>query len=359
MKAKLDDSVLGNSNWSDEDQKNFWAILKRKRLKLDVVRIKVIHFTRSGEPLKLQAAIDLMQHFIKEFFNAPEQVLNSNKYPALYIDNLIGFIESMMNCALLMGDTAKAEEYCLLGEKLWKYRSPDQAMRTELQRIQREKYAAYLLIANHFIKQGDRKLACVWLDRHFNCKPLTAFNHNAYDIYVKYAYLMDDFSLAEKVRLTSTEMHHSFKDYLSETKRIYKDIVSHEEENDISRIAENFYTGFHAACRTLHIRGKKALAELDAVLRNPVEINGERYDLESANWNFLHEYEMPELGAYLGEVLCKEYKGKWKQSDHLLRSVVIIKGAEINPFDYAWRVVFEGYRLINEVIKDVERRIAV
>jgi hypothetical protein len=103
-------------------------------------------------------------------------------------------------------------------------------------------------------------------------------------------------------------------------------------------LATRFIAMMHMEVKEVSAPSRAALKALDKYFaRHPQR---EEYKPE----HLLKEF-IPALGGYLGEVLIKELGGKWQVKDKVLKSVVKLKGAEIAPFNIAYKVVFEDATL--------------
>jgi len=62
---------------------------------------------------------------------------------------------------------------------------------------------------------------------------------------------------------------------------------------------------------------------------------------------------IPELGAYIGQVLVNEFAGRWEECRPLMESAVILDGGRIDPFRIAYYVVVYRFPL-NRVVDGIE-----
>jgi hypothetical protein len=360
---KLNEEVVTNDKWETEDQELFWKIIKRKRNKIEPARIKGRFLTKTNITEKIKNALDILSHFTDEFFAAPDKVLEKEKFPSLYRGDLIDICRDKLKYALLLNDITLAEKYCDEGAEIHFYESKNEKVKAELERNKSHLFSkciVYCDMADYYLLVNKLKEAKKWLDLHIEKGPKFElyFHNDGYATHLKHAYLSNDFSYCKLIRQSCKE---NFDYYLSHGNKDYIDIVTKEINNDLAKIAEGFYMGFHAhpLCKTLHIRSKKALQELDVAFQDIAEYSGEQYNLASFPYDFKHDYLLPELGAYLGEVLCNEYKGEWVIGNKVMDSAITIGKVSINPFSYAYDVIFYGYRLSKEIIDDIEGKITL
>lgn len=62
--------------------------------------------------------------------------------------------------------------------------------------------------------------------------------------------------------------------------------------------------------------------------------------------DFLLNNYIPTIGAFLGEVLMREAGGEWIVREPIMKSRVVVRGKEIDPFWIAYQVVFGGATLL-------------
>ncbi|HEX9988124.1 MAG TPA: hypothetical protein VGE45_06545 [Chloroflexia bacterium] len=112
-----------------------------------------------------------------------------------------------------------------------------------------------------------------------------------------------------------------------------------------AELAAQFVALMHMEVKEVFGQSRAALKALDKYFaRHPQK---EEYKPE----HLLKEF-IPALGGYLGEVLIKELGGKWQVKKPVLKSVVKLKGAEIAPFNIAYKVVFEDAKLSDALDDD-------
>jgi hypothetical protein len=118
-----------------------------------------------------------------------------------------------------------------------------------------------------------------------------------------------------------------------------------EQVTKPAELAEQFVALMHMEVKEVSGQSRAALKALDNYFaRHPQK---KEYKPEHLLTEFI-----PALGGYLGEVLVKELGGKWQVKNQLLKSVVKLKGAEIAPFDIAYKVVFGDARLYDALDED-------
>jgi hypothetical protein len=358
---KLNEEVITNDKWEIEDQELFWKIIKRKRDKISQVRAKGRCLAKTNIPEKIKIGIGILNRFTDDFFAKPDEVLAKEKYPSLYREDLIDVCRDKLKYALQLNDTVLAEKICKEGATLHFYESKNEIVQNEFDKGKSHFYKCiiYCDLAAYYINLKQKEKAKKWLALHFESGKNNYSNYynDCYATHLKYANLANDFSYCKYIR---ENCYPSFDEYLSHSNKDYIDIVSKKVDNDLATIAEGLYMNFHAhpLCKTIHIRSKKALKELDLVLHDPTEYSGERYDIDSHNFDFQLAYLLPEMGAYLGEVMCKEYKGKWILGTKVLDSTILISKVSLSPFKYAFDVIRYGYRLSVEIADDIEGKIS-
>jgi tetratricopeptide (TPR) repeat protein len=110
--------------------------------------------------------------------------------------------------------------------------------------------------------------------------------------------------------------------------------------------AESIIVYHHSAINVVFEKSRSSLVALDGLLGPNSPKRG--YRLDGYKAEFLREHLAPELGAYFGEVLCKQLCGDWVVAHPLMRSRVALRERKINPFEIGYQVAFFGRQLAKE-----------
>jgi hypothetical protein len=86
--------------------------------------------------------------------------------------------------------------------------------------------------------------------------------------------------------------------------------------------------------------GLEALAAIDRAFRIDIDLHRPHAPLFGYKRAFVEEHFAPELGAYVGRVLCRAGGGSWRPAVPLMQSRVVVGDRALDPFRVAYDAVY-------------------
>jgi hypothetical protein len=334
--------IFFNPDWDEASQKLFWETLKKKRDK------KLFYALRKAQNLSrkqdngLNQAIALLLFFVEDFLANEKNILSKNKYPRLYINDISDFCLKIANWYCQIGDLEKTEEYGNLAAKIYESYAGD----TELGA--RRAFDGYLMLADIFMDRSDSAKASFYLNKFDNTNDKNDNEYPYLKALSRLAILNGNWSEAEKgwqKFYRNNESHNTFSDL---EKHPYINVME-EEESDPLLVAEAIVVYHHTVIPEIFDKNRISLEKLDGLLKGTIKTDdGEDYSFYGYSSEFTDKHLLPELGAYLGEVWLKSFGGQWLPDKHLMKFRIAINGKIFNPFEYAYKALYYGYRLHEE-----------
>lgn len=286
---------------------------------------------------KLDIVCDLLCTFVEDYIQYKNKVLEKTTYPLLYQNKILEFCEQISKYYSTTSQEELVIEYYKKGEEIYL------SAKGEKEIFPRAAWDGYVYWAKFYLERSLQKEALKKLDQYETCHD----NHHAFgtllELHLEIAYSTRDFMNSDRVHLKRREWNG--EKTLNELENIpYKNIEG-IESNDVEEAAEAIIVYHHMAYTEIAEKNERALYHLDRLLKEKEgEYNSYSYEIE-----FLENRMLPELGAYLGEVLINELAGQWDKGTVLMQSRVILKNQIINPFEEAFNVLFLGHRLNEDI----------
>ena len=343
------EEIFLNDSWTKENQDVFWKILNSKRgQKLSYVSTKAYNLAKTNP----RNAINLLTHFVDEYSIKKNEILKKEKYPLVYKSHICDFCLDIGEYYEELSDWDSAEKSYLNGGKIFYADEVDANLKAK------RKYEGYLKLIELFLKFEKNDLAFIWLNKFEKLFPSESTHDDYYfNLHIRFAYLTGDFSKSDKLHekyYSKNKNYLIIRSYAELEAKPYISNASNLESSNIEDAAEAFIVYHHAVCLEIFNKTKDSLMKLDSLLKTYKIIDGETFYVASYKTEFLNNSILPELGSYIGEVFINEFKGKWVQGKLLMESRIKIGKHIINPFEYSYKVLFFGHRLIEEVYNKVE-----
>jgi hypothetical protein len=356
------DNFLKNDIWTPEYEQQFHDVIKKKRNhKFTSLGIKIGQLAKSADTKKKQAAIQIAMKYVTEFLNDLQANLKGK-----YIDQETN---AAISVALQGCSTANEVANSQNSTKLY-------SLATSLLQVLQTHFPAqgqnpYLIFYEYHLKNKDYVTAQRFLDDYTTeeqkkyKKQLKEYpdfagwyiNWMTVKRYRELAYLHGNYSQSDKIiskfilHVASVDTKNIMK-YEDLEKLPYKEHygdTNAKETNDLKSAAENIVVWHHVDIPEIVKKNKDALVQLDLHLKK-YQGTTEKYTVENYKIDFINLAFIPSLGAYIGEVLCNQFGGKWIQKEKLMESRIQLNNQIVNPFYDAYKVAYFNHRLVEDVL---------
>lgn len=346
------EEIFFNDKWSDLDQQLFWSTLNKKRnQKLYYASTKAHYISEQN----CKDAIDLLSFFINEYSTKKTETLKKEKFQLVYKNAISDLCIDIGGYYEKLKDWEQAEQAYIKGEQLFYATENDDKLKPK------NKYNGYLKLAQLFLDLKKPELAFKWLNQYQNALPDNIISDDVfYKLHVKVSQQTGNFSASDKLLNQHIEFNKDYsiiRPYSELESKPYidsSDIIS----TNLNEAANEIIAFWEYSSRTKSLQKNKAsLKLLDSELKEKSTNSELSLSINSFNVEYLNEKLLPQLGAYIGEVVISELKGQWEKQEPLMKSRIKIRKHVINPFEYSYKVIFFGHRLIEEVYNKIEKNI--
>lgn len=331
-----------HDGWSDEDQREFWAAIKRARgHKLDRLRRKAYLLVRSGDDSKLEAALEFVPPFVDAYVKNLDGIRDKQKYPVAYKGQVVDLATFM---ARTLHGVGRFEEAFTWARTMFEIYIDDYS-RTSIPETEMYLFAE-IAASKCSLRDAEHVLAMV--------EALQDREYPSWSDFSQAARLWDRLGHHEMANSKWQNAWSGVDDWLPY--REYRKLIvldpGGEPYTDPDYAAEGIVVNHHSVTEKVFTADRDALAELDRLL-GPDGPKSHRAD--SYQFYYQQQTLAPELGAFVGRVLVTSAGGEWVVGEPLANSSIKLRGVEIDPFKAAFeRVFFERslVRFYDQVVSE-------